>query len=273
MTRTLMGKDMRDVAVEAIGVNGRICPLWERGNAFVGGKLVGSCIHQDKMLWSNIGKAWTGYKLFLMWKFDESIKVMDDFYEKLLVAPLNEEHLATLRKVCRAVIVEPGDVYVFSGAGAHMACGLGDTLNLAAYEAILNFHPANLNLFRQSNSQTHHYDCRSTRDDLDDWNEDTVYNMAEIWAIHSQSTCSTNTGSQRIMECVKEAVKELCKDEDFVYEFERHRHRKRRRTEEESFDSLVDSLMPPGQNQPQEKNITTGNGAQQPEAQEAGKSC
>ena len=75
------------------------------------------------------------------------------------------------------------------------------------------------------------------------------------------------------MECVKEAVKELCKDEDFVYEFERHRHRKRRRTEEESFDSLVDSLMPPGQNQPQEKNITTGNGAQQPEAQEAGKSC
>ena len=28
-------------------------------------------------------------------------QVMDDFYEKLLVAPLNEEHLATLRKVCR----------------------------------------------------------------------------------------------------------------------------------------------------------------------------
>jgi len=87
-------------------------------------------------------------------------------------SPLSsEKEISALKGVCQAVVVEPGDVYVFSGAGAHMACGMGDVLNLAAYEAILGFHKDNLELFRKSNSMSHHYDCRSTRDDLDDWNE------------------------------------------------------------------------------------------------------
>merc|ERR1719453_2111279 len=115
---------------------------------------------------------------------------MDDFYEKLLVAPLSEKEKETLKTVCQAVIVEPGDVYVFSGAGAHMACNLATSdapLNLAAYEALLNFHPANLGLFRISNTRHHHYDCRSSREDLDDWNEDVVYNLAEMHQVHSQN--------------------------------------------------------------------------------------
>jgi len=253
MSRSLMGKDVRDVAMERQGHGAPPCPLWERGNAFLGGRCVGSCVHQDKMLWSNIGKNWVGYKLFVMWPFKESIKMMDEFYEKLLIPPLSQKEIDYLKRVCKAVIVEPGDVYVFSGSGAHMACGLGDDLNLAAYEALLNFHSANLALFSRSNTNEHHYDCRSSRDDLDEWNLDVVDNLEEIYLKNSDSSATNsseanstepNPTKKRIRSVVKEAVQELCKDHDFAYEFERLRNSKKRRTESRDFDNLIDDLLP-----------------------------
>jgi len=256
MTRTLMGKDVRDEVVDVFGATAGKkypppCPLWERGNAFLGGKLVGSCVHQDKMLWSNIGKNWVGHKLFLMWPFGERTnQVMDDFWEKLIIAPLNEEETAALKQVCQAVIVEPGDVYVFSGASAHMACGLGDGLNLAAYEAILNFHPDNLEQFRLSNSRQHHYDCRSTREDLDDWNEDVVTNLSEVWAAYHDPERAERPEAPRMLQSVRDAITELIQDDDFCYEFERYRRRKRLVEAKpvlplgESFDDLIDAMVP-----------------------------
>lgn len=267
-TRTLMSKDVRDSGLDFLGVQKPgdkfppPCPLWERGNAFLGGKRVGSCVHQDKMLWSNIGKNWVGHKLFLMWPFEISVDVMNNFYEKLIISPLSEEEIATLKTVCRAVIVEPGDVYVFSGGGAHMACGLGDVLNLAAYEAILNYNPANLNQFRMSNTKLHHSDCRSTRDDLDDWNEDVVFNLAESWAAHSVGGVRAEAPScEKVLSIITAGVKELAQDSDFVYEFERWLRRnqegdKRRKGDggsgPGSFEELVSSFLLPQDQESQE---------------------
>lgn len=176
-----------------------------------------------------------------MWPFDESVDVMDQYYEKIIIPPFSEKEIAVLRRACKVVVIEPGDVYVFSGAGAHMAVGLGDELNLAAYEAVLNFHPANLALFRECNTRRHHYDCRSSKEDFEEWCEDVVRNLADLWAAHSEGG---GKKSQRILESTKLAVEELCKDEDFVYEFDSYRHRKRRRRTSGGFDAVIDDLIP-----------------------------
>jgi len=74
--------------------------------------------------------------------------------------------------------------------------------------------------------------------------EDVVVSLADIWSTHDgQNQRVDNIYSERIKQAVKDGVEELCNDEDFVYEFERYRHRKKRRTSN-SFDSVVDKMMP-----------------------------
>jgi len=212
---------MLDEANKWLGIEGAVpCPLWQRGNAFLGGKNVGSAMHQDKIMWSNVGKNHLGYKLFIMWPLESSLEVMDLCSEDILAPPFTEHHIAILRKACKVVVVGPGDVYVFSGAGPHMAMGLGSGLSLAAYEAVLNFHPENLQMFLKSNTQLHHYDCRSSNNDVYDWMEDIIYNLASLHHRCCDSQAALPRGTETL-NCISATLEEMCSsDDDFLDELE-----------------------------------------------------
>jgi len=92
----------------------------------------GSCLHVDQCLWSNVGKNFSGYKVMAVWPFGAvSNEVLDDHFSQLfrpvgskrLNEPnaLTDTQLQALRSCVKMVIVQPGDVFVFSGACAHMA--------------------------------------------------------------------------------------------------------------------------------------------------------
>ena len=52
-------------------------------------------------------------------------------------------------------LVQPGDVFVFCGACAHMAVTVGTQINVSAYEALVNWDPTSLEIFRQTGTDGH----------------------------------------------------------------------------------------------------------------------
>ncbi|CAD7966534.1 unnamed protein product [Amoebophrya sp. A120] len=63
--RTSLKRDMRDVCAEY----GDYTLYWDRYDegVFLGGDRSGKALHIDQILWQNIGKNWTGYKLLAAW--------------------------------------------------------------------------------------------------------------------------------------------------------------------------------------------------------------
>ncbi len=57
-------------------------PYWDRYDEgiFVGDNQTGKCLHVDQVLWSNIGKNFTGYKIAAAWPFG---KVGNDVLDRL----------------------------------------------------------------------------------------------------------------------------------------------------------------------------------------------
>lgn len=122
-SRTLLSRDAQDVLSTAA-----VCamPSWDRGHVFVGAAGTGSSVHVDQVNWSNLGKNFLGRKLLAVWPLGaESERVLSSWYRRLMrpagapTGPLPAEALAELEAACRVAIVEPGDVFVFSGANAH----------------------------------------------------------------------------------------------------------------------------------------------------------
>ncbi|KAG8468501.1 hypothetical protein KFE25_013584 [Diacronema lutheri] len=122
-SRTLATRDVQDVLPHGAG---RFLPCWDRGHAFVGGEGTGSSVHVDQVCWSNVGKNFAGRKAIAIWPTGrETRRVLDLWYRHCLLRPDNgtgelpAEAAAELASASRLAVVEPGDVFVFSGANAH----------------------------------------------------------------------------------------------------------------------------------------------------------
>ena len=74
-----------------------------------------------------------------------------------------------LRSACRVALVEPGDVFLFSGAQAHATLVLGDELCLGAYESFISLSPLHDQVFLHTNCAAMHYEeCHAEAIDLKD---------------------------------------------------------------------------------------------------------
>lgn len=74
-----------------------------------------------------------------------------------------------LRTACRVALVEPGDVFLFSGAQAHATLCVGDGLCLGAYESFISLAPAHAQVFLNTNDPSLHFkECHAEDVDLDD---------------------------------------------------------------------------------------------------------
>merc|ERR1712166_604162 len=176
-SRCLLDADIRDVAEAQLGIK---LPIWERGNVFVGEAGTGSCIHVDKVCWSNTGKNWSGFKLFCMWRIGEDTDlVLGKHYKKIIAPPFTCEDIELLSKAVQVCVVQPGDGVVFCGACAHMAVTVGDELNVAGYEALVNWDRESLEIFRETGTDGHLEAEQASRDATDEWKEDAVKRLVE----------------------------------------------------------------------------------------------
>ena len=94
------------------------------------------------------------------------------------VPPLTESDNAMLRSACRVALVEPGDVFLFSGAQAHATLVLGDELCLGAYESFISLSPLHDQVFLHTNCAAMHYEeCHAEAIDLKDIRSAAVEDM------------------------------------------------------------------------------------------------
>ena len=77
------------------------------------------------------------------------------------------------------MLVEPGDVCLFSGAQAHCAVCVGDKgLSLTAYESFVNLHPTHTKVFTRTNNPEFHFEeCHAEDGDLKDIKMDVADQM------------------------------------------------------------------------------------------------
>ncbi|CAE7716518.1 unnamed protein product [Symbiodinium pilosum] len=112
-------------------------PLWERseGGIFVGERGAGSGLHVDQCLWSNVGRNWSGFKLFALWPWCERHRILDEAGKGAIFRPpLTKTEEGFLSRAKTVALVGPGDVWVFSGGQPHTAMCVGDGVNVCAYE-------------------------------------------------------------------------------------------------------------------------------------------
>jgi len=82
------------------------------------------------------------------------------------------EQVENVHRVC---LLKPGDIIIFSAAGAHMAMSLCEEnqLVVSAYESFINFHPAHMELFLQTgNKDVHHRKFIMDSEDVYDIKDD-----------------------------------------------------------------------------------------------------
>lgn len=138
--KTVCLRDMKDV----LGPYSTWSLYWDRYDEglFAGGKWSGKGMHIDQVLWSNVGKHWSGYKLVAAWpKGSVSKEVAEEFFDVVFCPPLSEREVATLHRAAKVVLLRPGDVYLFSGGVAHTVICVSDELCLGAYESIVTLNP------------------------------------------------------------------------------------------------------------------------------------
>jgi len=161
----------------------RAMPYWDRFDEgiFVGGAFAGSPMHVDQVLWSNVGKNFTGYKLLAIWKYGEPSRRLFDIHNyKLFVPPLQEEETEALNVALKIALLGPGDVVVFSGSNAHMAMSISEELSLTAYESFVNLNPTNLQVFLDSGTSAHYSQCRTRQPMLDDIRADVTLSANDL---------------------------------------------------------------------------------------------
>ena len=141
-------------------------------------------MHVDQCLWSNVGKNFAGYKVMALWPFGHpSNEVLDDYWAKLFrpsnslaesprrSGPLPEEEVAALSSCVKMAVLQPGDVFFFSGACAHMAMCVGlpsAPLSVTAYESFINTNPRHVELFCKTNRAIHFFECHMRWGELRD---------------------------------------------------------------------------------------------------------
>lgn len=230
-TRCLLDAEVRDRAEQQLGLR---LPIWERGNAFVGEAGTGSCVHVDKVMWSNTGKNWSGYKLFCMWPLGkESDAILDKHYKKIMSPPFSDLDLEALRSAVKVCLLVPGDVYVFCGACAHMAVSVGPELNISGYEALVNFHRDSLRVFCTSGTEGHLEAEQASTSAMYEWKEDAVQRVIDA----AQDVHEGRLTKQQLQD----AVEEICLDKEccaLFDEFSGHAKKKPRASTQED---------PPGQ--------------------------
>eukprot|EP00471_Norrisiella_sphaerica_P003853 CAMPEP_0184479378 /NCGR_PEP_ID=MMETSP0113_2-20130426/1130_1 /TAXON_ID=91329 /ORGANISM="Norrisiella sphaerica, Strain BC52" /LENGTH=453 /DNA_ID=CAMNT_0026857451 /DNA_START=74 /DNA_END=1431 /DNA_ORIENTATION=+ len=223
---TLLTEDMKDKLWEA----SKYMPMWDRGHAFVGGRHSGSSVHCDQVLWSNIGKNWAGHKILFVWKFgDESLRVLDKFYKKIIKPPFTEPEKKALQSASHVVLVGPGDMFVFSGGNAHMTLGVGDRLSLTAYESYVNLNPENVRTFARSGSKDHFEECVMEDSDFEDLQDDVVDNVEDMILDMNGIKNFRDTGHSEkkfedrkfVQSLVPSMLQELCKEKFYRRELYR----------------------------------------------------
>lgn len=173
--KTVLKRDLKDW----VGVDKSRIPIyWDRYSegVFVGNCMSGSSLHVDQVLWSNVGKNWSGYKIFASWAFDdkETYQFLSKNYGKLFTPPISDAARAALAKACKLCIVGPGDVFAFSGANPHMTICVGEELSVTAYESFVNVQPKNVQVFCSTNTEAHYERSHMQEDDLRDLKHDVV---------------------------------------------------------------------------------------------------
>eukprot|EP00755_Sulcionema_specki_P010415 Sspe_Gene.6893::Locus_2318_Transcript_1_1_Confidence_1.000_Length_1366::g.6893::m.6893 len=201
MVKTATKCDVKDALPQ-----GDLLPFWERseGGIFIGERGAGSGLHVDQCLWSNIGKQWSGHKLFAVWPWSERISIFDDVPRgSIFHFPLSEKEISCLKRACVVALLCPGDVFVFSGGIPHMAMCVGDDINVAAYESLVPLRHTAVRTLVRTNTKDHFKRCWMDDDDLDELYEDVVD------AISGNLEDSSVQGRvRRELEACREAMKE-----------------------------------------------------------------
>lgn len=210
----------------------RHLPLWERseGGIFIGERGAGSGMHVDQCLWSNVGRNWSGFKLFALWPWSDRHSILDDAGKGAIFhIPLSTREESFLKRAKTIALIRPGDVWVFSGGQPHTALVVGDGLNLSAYESLVSANVEAMRLLLRSNMKDAHWKgCWMDDDDLDELYEDVVDAL--------QSTLRNAKLDQHLrerLEACREAMRtsedSYCKE---LWVQEDRGERKRRREEE-----------------------------------------
>ena len=169
--KTALTTDVKDyVGVERAD----LMPYWDRYDegVFVGAAGAGSAMHVDQIGWSNIGKNYTGHKLVALWPYGAaSNTALNSHLDHLFASPsgLAAQDQAMLRTACKVALVEPGDVFLFSGAQAHATVCVGEGLCLGAYESFISLAPRHAEVFLNTNDPSFHFkECHAEEEDLRD---------------------------------------------------------------------------------------------------------
>ncbi|CAK0901578.1 unnamed protein product [Prorocentrum cordatum] len=186
--KTVCRRDVKDV----LGPYASWTLYWDRYDEgfFAGGARSGKGLHVDQVLWSNVGKNWSGHKLIAAWPPGEvSKQVALELYDVLLSPPLSERELQVLGMAAKVVLIRPGDVYLFSGGVAHAVLCVSDEICLGAYESLVTLHPKHVAHFlRTSDSEgpfcldkysMDEKEFRDTKDDCIDQLEDAAAQLAQ----------------------------------------------------------------------------------------------
>mmetsp|Transcript_17198 Transcript_17198/g.27481 ORF Transcript_17198/g.27481 Transcript_17198/m.27481 type:complete len:294 (-) Transcript_17198:520-1401(-) len=105
--KTVLTFDMKD----RLGDLAKFLPYIDRidEGVFVGGAFTGSCVHVDQVQWSNIGKNFSGYKVFAIWKHGkEAYDILDKYHQRLFIPPLSNSEIKTLRQATTVALLGPG---------------------------------------------------------------------------------------------------------------------------------------------------------------------
>lgn len=153
-TRTIVKRSAKDTLK---GDQKHLPIYWDRYNegGFLGSKFMGSPLHIDQCLWSNIGRNWAGYKIMAIWRMDDD-ETVDRHRRQLFSPPISEREKRALRNAVKIAFVRPGDMFFFSGANPHMAMCVSDTLSYTCYESFINSNPTHIDVFKKTNSSEHH---------------------------------------------------------------------------------------------------------------------
>jgi len=103
------------------------------------------------------------YKLLVVWKTSDSINLLQKYrhciFAKYPFGILREEHLDLIKKAHRICIIKPGDVFIFSAAGAHQATSIcpNKELSISAYESYITCVPEHVLQFLQTGNRAYHH--------------------------------------------------------------------------------------------------------------------
>lgn len=129
---------------------------------FLGGHHSGKALHIDQVLWQNIGKNWRGKKLVAAWPLHETATLLDLVSDCIFLpdrgaggepgcgdsppalAPLE---LALLKRAACVSMIQPGDVFYFTGGIPHVTLSVGMDVNITAYESIITLNKTHVKHF------------------------------------------------------------------------------------------------------------------------------